>query len=110
MIFTTKGLMPLALYFALMGLLIGAGIGVLASALAYRSRFSIGMAARAAALGGVTFVFAVILAGWADSYSPASWLRMGIARHGLAVALVSSTLASLLAGVKRSAAKDGQPT
>jgi hypothetical protein len=90
--------------------LLGAGVGVAAAALAYRSRFSLGMAARAATLGGVAFVLAGFLVGWADSRSPPSWLRMGVARHGLAVALVSSSSVALLAGVRRSVAKNKLPT
>jgi len=71
MIFSTEGFAPLALYGVAVMLFMGAGIGVAVAALAYRSRFSLGMAARAAARGGVTFVLAGILVGWADSHSQA---------------------------------------
>jgi hypothetical protein len=99
----------LALLFSAFGLMIGAVIGLVAAGIAYRSRFTGGIALRAAALGGFTFVFATILSGWAAAHSPASWLRMQIAKDGLAIALVSTCLMALLAGVKRQA-KEKRPT
>ena len=101
MVFAGKGLTPLVLYGVAVMLLMGAGIGVAATALAYRSRFSKGIAARAAALGGITFVLVGILVGWADSNSEGSLLRLEIAQHGLVFAVVSSSLVALLAGAKR---------
>ncbi len=93
--------------------LMGALIAVVVVALVYKSRFRIGLALRGALLGGVAFVFASGLAGWADSHAyfyndrrlditrdgENLWLRNRIAEHELALAVVSSCGAALLAGL-----------
>ena len=108
MILSKDAALVLGLFFMVFELLMGAAIGLAAARLAYRSRFTAGLAVRAAALGGIAFVFAAILSGWAGAHSPALWLRMRLAENGFgfAVALVSACLAALLAGVKRPTAKD----
>jgi hypothetical protein len=109
--FTTSAL---AVFLVAMKLLVGAAIGLLVAALAYRSRFRVGLAFRSALLGGIAFLFASGVAGWADSTvyfyngqrlditpdGQSLWLRNRIAEHEIAIAVVSSCGAALLAGLR----------
>lgn len=94
--------------------LMGAVIGLVVVVLVYRSRFGIGLAVRGAVLGGVAFLFASGVAGWANSHvyfyngkrldaSPDGenlWLRNRIAEHETGIAVLSSCGIALLAGLR----------
>ncbi len=110
MILSKDAALIFGLFFGVFELLIGGVIGWFAARFAYRSRFTKGLAVRAAVLGGITFVLATILGNWAGDQSPASWLRMHLAEHGLVVALGSSILIPLLAGIRWPATKNQRPT
>ena len=112
MILTTKAALVLGLVFVAVELVIGSMVGLGVAALAYRGRFTKALRLRAALLGGVAFVSGMLLSGWADAQSPASWLRMAVARYGLAVSLVICCAAALLAGVRseRPRTNDERPT
>jgi hypothetical protein len=93
---------------------VGAVIGLCAVALVYRARF-----VRGVIFGGVVFVLASGLGGWADSHAAFMdgrrldvapwgenlWLRNRIAENETAIAVVSSCGAALLAGRKTRSAK-----
>jgi hypothetical protein len=109
--FMTRGL---AWFLIALMFLMGAGIGLVVVALVYRSRFSLGLAVRGAVLGGVAFLLASGIAGWADSHAyfyngkrldvtPEGenlWLRNRIAEYETGIAVVSSCSAALLAGFR----------
>jgi hypothetical protein len=112
--FMTPGfaLILIALKFVL-----GALIGLGTVALAYRKRFL-----RGAIFGGVMFVLASGLAGWADSHAAFMngrrvdlapwgenlWMRNRIVENETVICVVSACGAALLAGVKARSSK--QPT
>jgi site-specific recombinase len=109
--FMTTGL---ALIFITAKLFIGCVIGLAAAALTQRSRWVVGLAIRAALFGGVAFLIASGIAGWAGSHVAfqnghrldiAPWgedprLRNYIAEHELALCVASSSIAAILAGVR----------
>jgi len=109
--FTTPAL---AVLLIAMKFLMGAVIGLAVAALAYRSRFAIGLGVRSALLGGVAFLFATGIAGWADSRvyfyngqrldvapdGESLWLRNRIAEHEIALSALSSCGAVLLVGLR----------
>lgn len=114
--FMTPGLalILIALKFGL-----GAVIGLGTVALVYRARF-----VRGAVVGGVVFVLASGLAGWAGSHAAFAngrrldvapwgedlWLRNRIADNETMICLVSTCGAALLAGMKTRATKSENPT
>ena len=99
----------------------GAVIGLVVAAFAYWSRFRVGLAVRSALLGGVAFLFASGIARWADSTvyfyngqrldvtpdGESLWLRNRIAEHEIALAVVSSCGAALLAGLRLKRNREG---
>jgi len=109
--FMTSGL---AIYLIALEFILGAVVGLVVAGRVYRSRFRLGLLIRAAVLGGVFFVFAVGVAGWADSETyfyngqrldvapdgKSLWLRNRIAEHELSLAVLSSCSAALLAGLR----------
>ena len=104
----------LADFLIAMKFLMGAAIGLAVAALAYRSGFTVGLAIRSALLGGVAFLFASGVAGWADSQvyfyngkrldvapdGKSLWLRNRIADHEIPLAVAASCGAALLAGFR----------
>ena len=112
--FMTPGL---ALFLIALKFFLGALVGLGTVALAYRTRFL-----RGAAFGGVMFVLASGLAGWAGSHSafvngrrvdiaPSGenlWLRNRIVENETVICVVSACGAALLTGVKVKSSK--QPT
>ena len=104
-----------------MKFLMGAVIGLAVAALASRSRFRVGLAVRSALLGGVAFLFASGIAGWADSRvyfyngqrldvtpnGESLWLRNRIAEHEIALAVVSSCGAALVVGLRHKRNRKG---
>ncbi len=102
----------MALFLIALKFLIGAAIGFIAVTLVYRSRRTLGLAVRGVLFGGLAFLFASGLAGWADSHvyfyngkrldvtpdGEKLWLRNRIAEHEMGISLVSSCGAALLAG------------
>lgn len=99
--------------------LIGSVIGLAVVALVYRTRFL-----RGAIFGGVMFLLASGLAGWADSHAAFMngrrldrapwgenlWLRNRIVENETTICVVSTCGAALLAGIRRRRIKDEQPT
>jgi len=112
--FMTPGL---ALFLIALKLVLGALIGLGTVALAYRRRFL-----RGAVFGGIMFVLASGLAGWADSHAAFMngqrvdvapwgenlWLRNRIAENETVICVVSACGGGLLAGLKARSGK--QPT
>jgi hypothetical protein len=100
----------LALVVIALKFLIGSIIGLGVVALVYRTRFL-----RGAIFGGVMFLLASGLAGWADSHAAFMngrrvdiapwgenlWLRNRIAGNGTALCIASCCGGALLAGIKR---------
>jgi hypothetical protein len=109
----------LALVIIALKFVIGAVIGLAVAGLVYRTRFL-----RGAVFGGVMFLLASGLAGWADSHAAFMngrridvapwgenlWLRNRIVENETAICVVSTCGAALLAGVKRRRLKDERPT
>jgi hypothetical protein len=109
--FMTTGL---ALILITIKLFIGCVIGLAVAALIYRSPWAAGLATRAALLGGVAFLIASGISGWAGSHVAfqnghrldiAPWgedlrLRNYIAEHELALCVASSSIAAIFAGVR----------
>jgi hypothetical protein len=100
MVLDEKGALFIAVFFIAFGLGFGAAVGVGISWLAYRRRFTIALAMRAAGLGAGAMVLGILLSGWADARYPASWVRVAIARHGLVVSVALCCSAALLSGVR----------
>lgn len=110
-----------AVFLIAMKFLMGAIIGLVVAGFAYRSRFRVGLVVRSALLGGVAFLFASGIAGWADSRvyfyngqrldvtpdGESLWLRNRIAEHEIALAVVSSCGAALLAGLRLRRNREG---
>ena len=106
----------LAVSLIAMKFLMGAAIGIVVGALLCWPRFSIGLAVRSALLGGFAFWLASEIAGWrgiagwaASSvyFSNGKRLRNRIAEHEIALALVSSCGAALLAGLHLKRNREG---
>jgi hypothetical protein len=117
----------LAVSLIAMKFLMGAVIGIVVGALLCWPRFSIGLAVRSALLGGFAFLLASEIAGWRGIAGWAAssvyfsngkrldvapdreslWLRNRIAEHEIALALVSSCGAALLAGLHLKRNREG---
>jgi hypothetical protein len=109
----------LAAFLAAVKFGIGSVIGLIVAAVIYRSRFRAGLALRAVILGGIAYVIASGIAGWAGSHSAFQngqrvdvapwgedlWLRNRIAENESALCIASSVGAALLAGVRVGRAK-----
>ena len=108
-----------ALFMIALKFMLGAVIGLGAVALAYRARFI-----RGAVVGGMMFVLASGLAGWAGSHAvfvngrrqdiapwgENLWLRNRIAENETAICLISTCGAALLAGLKMRTTEEERPT
>lgn len=112
--FMTPGL---AVVLIAMKLLFGALIGFVVARVAYRSRISNGLVIKGALFGGLAFLLASGVAGWAGSraafvnghrldiapWGEDLWLRNRIAENEFGICLVSACSAALLSGMKRKA-------
>jgi hypothetical protein len=102
----------LAAIFIVIKLLIGSVIGVVAAALIQRSHLRFGLAVRGACFGGVAFLIASGIAGWAGLHAEFNngqrmdltssgedlWLRNRIVENELVICIASSAIAGILAG------------
>lgn len=101
--------------------LVGSLIGIALTALLFQSRFGSKLAIRGALFAGAAFVSMSGIAGWADSHAAfengqrmnvAPWgedlrMRNFIAEHEIALCVSASTIATVIAGIRLSSAKQG---
>jgi hypothetical protein len=109
--FMTPGL---ALFFIAFKLASGCLIGFFVALVCYRSRITIGLLLRGALFGGLAFVIASGIAGWAGSHAAFNngvrsdvapwgenlWFRNRIVEYEGAICIASSCIAALLAGIR----------
>jgi hypothetical protein len=104
----------LALYFIAFKLGAGCVIGLFTALVCYRSRITNGLLLRGALFGGLAFVIASGIAGWAGAHAAFDgglrldvspwgedlWLRNRIVEYESIICIVSSCIAGLLAGIR----------
>jgi hypothetical protein len=104
----------LALFFIAFKLGAGCVIGLFTALVCYRSRRSIGLLLRGTVFGGIAFVIASGVAGWAGSHAAFNngvrsditpwgenlWFRNRIAEYEGGICVAGSCIAALLAGIR----------
>jgi hypothetical protein len=109
--FMTPGL---ALFFIAFKLASGCAIGFFVALVCYRSRITPGLLLRGVLFGGLAFVIASGIAGWAGSHAAFNngirpdvapwgenlWLRNRIVEYEGPTCIASSCIAALLAGIR----------